>query len=102
MKIAAGPGKNKNIIEAAADVDFKVILTESEEELSSMLLNNKVDGAVRGSLSSTKILNVLRKEHNKKIYRASLLELKGHKFLLAPVGVDEVDTLQDKQKIVEL
>ena len=102
MKIAAGLGKNKNIVEAAADVDFEVILTESEEELSSMLLNNKVDGAVRGSLSSTKILNVLRKEHNQKIYRASLLELKGHKFLLAPVGIDEVDTLQDKQKIVEL
>ena len=102
MKIAAGLGKNKNIVEAAADVDFEVILTESEEELIDMLLNKKVDSAVRGSLSSTKILNVLRKEHSQKIYRASLLELKCHKFLLAPVGVDEVDNLQDKQKIVEL
>ncbi len=102
MKIAAGLGKNKNIVEAAADVDFEVILTESEEELSSMLLNKNVDGAVRGSLSSTKILSYLRKEYIQKIYRASLLELNNHKFLLAPVGVYEANDLQDKLKIIEL
>ena len=102
MKIAAGLGKNKNIVEAAADVDFEVILTESEKELSSMLLNKNVDGAVRGSLSSTKILSFLRKEYIQKIYRASLLELNKHKFLLAPVGVYEVNNLQDKLKIIEL
>ena len=102
VKIAAGLGKNKNIIEAAANIDFKVILTESEEELIEMLLNNKVDAAIRGSLSATKIWNILRKNYGQKIYRASILELNGHKFILAPVGTSEVKNIEDKLKIIEL
>jgi predicted methyltransferase MtxX (methanogen marker protein 4) len=87
-------------MEAVEKVDFEVILTESEEELINMLLNKKVDAAVRGSLSSTKILSFLRKEYIQKIYRASFLELNNRKFLLAPVGVNEVNKLQDKLKII--
>ncbi len=102
MKIAAGLGKNRNIIEASENVDFEVILTKSEDELIDMLLNKEVDAVVRGSLSSTNILSILRKKYSRKIYRASFLELKDHKFLLAPVGIDEVDNLYDKLNITEL
>ena len=42
MKIAAGLGQNKNIVEASKMVNFEVILTKSEEELIDMLLNKKV------------------------------------------------------------
>lgn len=38
MKIAAGLGKNKNIMEAAENINFEVILTKSEHELIDMLL----------------------------------------------------------------
>jgi putative methanogen marker protein 4 len=102
MKIAAGLGENKNIIEASKMVDFEVILTESEDELIDMLLNKKVDAAIRGSLSSSHIMSILRERYGSNIYRASFLEVNGHKFLFAPVGIDEGDNLEDKRKIIEL
>lgn len=102
MKIAAGVGENKNIIEASKKVDFEVILTESEDNLMSMLLNKEVDAVVRGSLSSSKILNILKEEYPDKMYRASFLEVDGHKFLFAPVGIDEGDTLEEKTEIIDL
>ena len=102
MKIAAGLGQNKNIVEASKMVNFEVILTKSEEELIDMLLNKKVDAAIRGSLSSSNIMSILRKKYGNNIYRASFLEVNGHKFLLAPVGIDEGDNLEDKRKIIEL
>ena len=63
MKIAAGLGQNKNIVEASKMVNFEVILTESEEELIDMLLNKKVDAAIRGSLSSSNIMSILRERY---------------------------------------
>ena len=102
MKIAAGVGENKNVIEASKKVDFEVILTESEEELINMLLNKEVDAAIRGSLSASIILNILKEKYQSKIYRASLLETNGQKFLFAPVGIDEGDMLEEKIKIIDL
>lgn len=102
MRIAAGLGKNKNIIEASKKVDFEVLLIESEDELVDILLNKKVDAAIRGSLSASKIMDVLRKKYGSEIFRASFLEVNGHKFLFAPVGIDEGDRLQDKKRIIEL
>ncbi|MGB9979586.1 methanogenesis marker protein Mmp4/MtxX [Methanobacterium sp.] len=102
MKIAAGVGDNKNIVEASKKVDFEVILTESEDNLINMLLNKEVDAAVRGSLSSSKMLSILKEKYSSKMYRASFLEVDGHKFLFAPVGIDEGDNLEDKIKIIEL
>lgn len=102
MKIAAGVGENKNIVEASKKVDFEVILTESEEDLVNMLLNKEVDAAVRGSLSSSKILSILKEKYLSKIYRASFLETNGQKFLFAPVGIDDGDNLEEKVKLIDL
>lgn len=60
MKIAAGLGQNRNIVDASKRVDFEVILTESEDELIRMLLNNEVDAAIRGSLSASNIMSILK------------------------------------------
>lgn len=102
MKIAAGIGENKNIAEASKQVNFEVILTESEENLIEMLLNKEVDGAVRGSLGSSRILPVLKEKYTADIFRTSYLEANGHKFLFAPVGIDEGDTMEQKINIIEL
>ena len=102
MKIAAGVGENKNIIEASKKVDFEVILTESEDDLIDKLLNKEVDAAVRGSLSSSKMLSILKGRYSNKIFRASFLEVNGHKFLFAPVGIDDGDNLKEKVKIINL
>ena len=93
-------GENKAIITAAHRVDFKVVLTESEDELLDLLLTGKVDAAVRGSLSASHLMAKLRESYPE-VYRASLLEYEGHQFLLAPVGIDEGDTLKQKSKIVK-
>ncbi|MBI5680636.1 MAG: methanogenesis marker protein Mmp4/MtxX [Methanobacterium sp.] len=102
MKIAAGIGNNKNIVEASKKVDFEVVLTESEDDLVDMLFNKEVDAAVRGSLSASKIMERLKEKYSNKICRASLLEVENHKFLLAPVGIDEGDNIEEKVQIAEL
>ncbi len=102
MKIAAGVGENRNIIEASKKVNFEVILTESEDNLINMLLNKEVDAAARGSLSSSKMMTILKEKYCDKIYRASFLEVDGHKFLFAPVGIDDGDTIEEKIKIIDL
>jgi len=102
MKIAAGVGKNRQIIDASNKVDFEVVLRESEEELLELLIKGEVDAAVRGSLSASKIMDDLRNRYGHKIFRASFLELNSHKFLLAPVGIDEGDSVADKVQLVEL
>ena len=99
MIIAAGVGENHDIVRAAQKVDFQVLLTESENELLEMLLKKEIDAAVRGSLTSSTIMAKIKKIY-KEVYRASLLEVDGHKFLLAPVGIDEGDTLKQKENII--
>ncbi|MBM4240197.1 MAG: methyltransferase [Euryarchaeota archaeon] len=101
MKIAAGVGKNKNILEASKLVEFDVILTESEEEFIDMLFEGKVDAAIRGSLSASKIIPKLKQKYPKGVSRASFLEIDGYKFLLAPVGIDEGDDISGKIQIIE-
>jgi putative methanogen marker protein 4 len=100
MKIAAGVGENQAIVRAAQKVDFEVLLTESEDELLEMLLKKEVDAAVRGSLESSLIISKIKKKYHD-VSRASLLEVRGHKFLLAPVGIDEGNTLGQKENIIE-
>lgn len=102
MIIAAGLGQNKNIVEASKRVNFEVTLTESEDELVNMLLNKEADAVLRGSLSASNIMNILRERYGHDIYRTSVLETKGCKFLFAPVGIDEGDNLEDKLKIIKL
>jgi putative methanogen marker protein 4 len=100
MRIAAGVGKNKKVMEAIEEMDFEVITTESEEELVELLFNGYADAAIRGSLSASKIIAKLRVKYPK-ISRASFIDLNGNKFLLAPVGIDEGDDLNQKLQIVE-
>ena len=100
MKIAAGVGENQAIVRASHRVDFEVVLTKSENELLDLLSTGKVSAAVRGSLSASNLMVSLREKYPE-VYRASLLEFKGHQFLLAPVGIDEGDTLEQKKKIID-
>lgn len=105
MKIVAGVGENRKVVEAASQVDFPVQLIESEEEFADLLLYSeaeaKADAFVRGSLNASFIMNGIREKYGN-TYRASFLELNGHKFFLAPVGIDEGDQLSQKIQIIEL
>ncbi len=101
MKIAAGVGENRSIVEASHKVDFDVVLGESEEEFLKMFLNGEADAFVRGSLKASGIMSEL-KEKYENIFRASFLDLGVHKFFLAPVGIDEGDSLSQKIMIIKL
>ncbi len=101
MRIAAGVGKNKKIMDAIDGMDFEVVTTESEEDLVEILLNGHADAAIRGSLNASKIMANLRVKYPNKISRASFIDLNGNKFLLAPVGIDEGDELNQKLQIVD-
>ncbi len=99
--IIAGVGENKNIIKASQKVDFPVQLVYSAEEFAESIKENRAQAFVRGSLGASQIMTELRSRY-KKFYRVSFIEINGHKFFLAPVGIDEGDTLLQKLQIIEL
>ncbi|UTB31720.1 MAG: methanogenesis marker protein Mmp4/MtxX [Methanobacterium sp. ERen5] len=101
MVVAVGVGKNKKILEAVADVDFDVVTVESEDELVELLMTDNVDAAVRGSLSASLIMSKLKQIYPE-LYRASYIEFNTKKFLLAPVGIDEGETVAQKLQIAVL
>ena len=101
MTIIAGVGDNKNIIKASQRVDFTVQLIDSPEEFIESITENRAHAYVRGSIDASQILTGLRSRYGE-FYRASFIEINGHKFFLAPVGIDEGDNLEQKLRIIEL
>jgi putative methanogen marker protein 4 len=84
----------------------KIEAAESEHPEVSLvkdLFSGKIQAALRGSLPASATLSALKKaagvDH---LERAALLETASHKlFFLAPVGVDEGWTVQEKVLLVE-
>lgn len=76
---------------------------EPERKLIELLVRGEIDGAVRGTLSATKTLSELKKTLNiKKLYRIALLETaNGEPFFLAPVGIDEGNSVEDKIELIK-
>lgn len=112
IKIAVGLGENENSLLASKiaskNQDLEIKIAKTDEELISSIKDENVDGIVRGSLSSSKILKTI-KELNKKsaILRASYIKKNKNKednenskdhyeFLLGPVGIDEGNSITEK------
>jgi len=76
---------------------------EPEKKLVELLVHGEIDGAVRGTLSATKTLSELKKSLNiSKLYRVALLETAdGKPFFLAPVGIDEGNSIEDKIELIK-
>jgi putative methanogen marker protein 4 len=84
--------------------ELEIIHTENPEQtLIHLLAEDKIDGAVRGTLSATKTLTALKKSLNmKRLFRIALLETAdGTLFFLAPVGIDEGNSVDDKVELVK-
>ncbi|HIH43842.1 MAG TPA: methanogenesis marker protein Mmp4/MtxX [Candidatus Methanoperedenaceae archaeon] len=75
---------------------------EPHRKLVDMLIRNEIDGAVRGTLSATKTLSALKAGLGvKKLHRVALLETAaGTPFFLAPVGIDEGSSVDEKIELV--
>jgi putative methanogen marker protein 4 len=77
--------------------------TKPEEALIADLMSGAIDAAVRGTLPANTTLKALKQaagvDH---LERIALLEtVHGKKFLLAPVGVDEGWTVQEKLALIK-
>lgn len=77
--------------------------TEPSKKLIELLVRGEIDGAVRGTLSATKTLSELKKSLDiPKLYRVALLETaNGKPFFLAPVGIDEGNSVEDKVELIK-
>lgn len=98
MKIAIGLGENKNVLEAVKQFPYDIKIARTNEELLNYLNNPEIDGVIRGSLESNIIMDLKKKYPH--IFRSSILEKDGHKFMLTPVGIDECDTIKAKKTII--
>lgn len=82
-----------------APAGIELIRSDSpEEELIRLLMSSEIDGAVRGNISATRTMRALSRL-GIDVMRMALLELGGWAFFLAPVGIDEGETLQEKLEL---
>ncbi|MFW9881416.1 MAG: hypothetical protein ACFFG0_50775, partial [Candidatus Thorarchaeota archaeon] len=74
-----------------------------ENEIFRLLLNNTINCVIRGSLSSSKFLENLKKQlKTDLINRLALLEtVDGHQFFYGPVGIDECNNVEEKIEFLE-
>jgi putative methanogen marker protein 4 len=124
-RIGVGIGRNsENLIRSAESaVEYAdVVLVGDEEQirpegcgleilhsmepsrtLVELLVSGEIDGAVRGTLSATKTLSILKSSLGmSRLYRVALLETAdGRPFFLAPVGIDEGNTIADKIELIK-
>ncbi len=105
--IGAAKGTEKiiedSISRAQKGANIECNIFVSEEALVRSLLKREVACAVRGTLAASGALGLLRNSCKAKALRAALMEdARGRAFLLAPVGIDEGNTLFERSKLVKL
>jgi putative methanogen marker protein 4 len=69
-------------------------------ELADLLADGEIDGAVRGNVSASKAMRALSRRFNIRVRRMALMQLEGWAFFLAPVGIDEGETLDEKLALI--
>jgi putative methanogen marker protein 4 len=88
----------------AMDTALEIIhSTEPSKKLVELLVKGDIDGAVRGTLSATKTLSELKSSLGlTKLFRIALMETVDRTpFFLAPVGIDEGNSVEDKIILVK-
>jgi len=95
-------GDEKEIKTAGTRLEI-IHSTEPSKKLVELLVKGEIEGAVRGTLSATKTLSELKRSLDvQKLYRIALLETaNGRPFFLAPVGIDEGNSVEDKVELIK-
>jgi len=75
---------------------------DTASALVDLLEKGEIDGAVRGNLSATKVMRRISKTFEVRVRRLSLLALPDWSFFLAPVGIDEGDSISDRLSLAVL
>lgn len=101
--IAVGIGENNNIVKAIdifeKKYDANIKLIKNDSDLVTAILDDEIDAVVRGSLAASGVIREVKK-YFPEISRATYVNGNDHEFLLAPVGIDEGDAIEDKLKII--
>jgi len=95
-------GDEKKIREIGTELEI-IHSSQPSKKLVELLVKGDIDGAVRGTLSATKTLSELKSSVGMtKLYRIALLETADRiPFFLAPVGIDEGNSVEDKITLVK-
>ena len=67
--------------------------------LVDLLKKGEIDGAVRGNLSATRAMRKIAGTFDVRVRRISLLALPDWSFFLAPVGIDEGETISQRRDL---
>lgn len=109
LKIGIGTGddeeKVRSSVSKAKERGYgKPRVFDDAEHMIGALANEEIDAAVRGSMGSTRVLGPLKSIFRvDKILRIALLETgQGRLFFLAPVGIDEGWTIDQKVEFIRL
>nr|O32853.1 RecName: Full=Putative methyltransferase mtx subunit X [Methanosarcina barkeri str. Fusaro]CAA74962.1 methyltransferase [Methanosarcina barkeri] len=96
-------GIKKEIDKVGTELEV-VDTDEPEKTLAELMISRKVDAAIRGTAKASGALAQLKEALGKKrICRlALLLTVDGTPFFLAPVGIDEGNTISDKLRMIKL
>jgi len=93
VRVGIGRGTNAGNIEKSVEAmsKYDVRIYDDPEKLADDLANGVIDAAVRGDMSSSKLLPILKQKLcMKSLERIVFLELlSGKMILMAPVGIDE-------------
>lgn len=118
INIVIGLGENKKVLlaieEASKNENLNIKIAKNNEELLDAVKDRNIHAVIRGSLNSS-IIKDLKKLDNfekkkqtklnsfsnyfKYINRASYIKKDKKEFLLAPVGIDEGQTIEEKLEI---
>ena len=101
--VGIGAGKDRASVEySASHYPGKVVIYDDPESLVDDLLTGKIDAAVRGNMSSSVVMPILKRKFGlDELERVVILEPEGGRlFGAAPVGIDEGWTKEQKMDIV--
>lgn len=101
--VGIGSGKDRTSVEySASKYPGKVVIYDDPEALVDDLVTGKIDAAVRGNMSSSVVLPILKNRLGlDELERVVILEPEGGRlFCMAPVGIDEGWTKEQKMDIV--
>ena len=100
VTVGIGSSADSDCVESSAEAMGAIVYRDADE-LVSDLVSGRIDAAVRGNMSSSLLLPKLRRALGLSyLERSVLLEPAGGKmFFLAPVGVDEGWTVDQKVDI---
>jgi len=118
INLVIGLGKNKKVLQAieetAENENIDIKIAKNKEELIEAVKDKNIHAVIRGSLTSS-IIKDLKNLNNfeninesnqfssskslKSINRASYIQKDDKEFLLAPVGIDEGESIDEKVEI---